>query len=77
VSTVPTQVRLPVWARDFIDSRANQRNASKTDVIVEAIECLKQREIEALMREGYKARAAQATEISEAQRGALQDLPEW
>jgi len=66
MNSIPTQVRLPVWAREYITERAHRRQTTQKDVLVEAIECLRESEIEALMEEGYRELADSQHEIVEA-----------
>jgi hypothetical protein len=65
-STVPTQVRLPLWARDYIAERARLQQMTQKDVLVEAIELLRESEIEALMEEGYREIAESQSDVVEA-----------
>jgi len=51
----PVQVRLPGWARDFVTEQARERRQTKSDVVIEALDCLRERQVEALMEEGYRA----------------------
>jgi hypothetical protein len=50
-----TQFRLPPWATEFLERAAEQRKTSKTQVVLDALECLREHEIEQLMAEGYEA----------------------
>jgi len=65
-NTVPTQVRLPLWAREYIAERARLRQTTQKEVLVEAIEMLRESEIEAFMEEGYREIADSQREIVEA-----------
>jgi hypothetical protein len=49
-----TQFRLPPWAVEFIERAAEQRKTSKTQVVLDALECLREHELEELMAEGYE-----------------------
>ncbi|HJW74503.1 MAG TPA: hypothetical protein VJ787_02365 [Thermoleophilia bacterium] len=65
-TSVPMQVRLPLWAREYIAKRAHDRRTTQKEVLIEAIECLRESEIEALMDEGYLELAGSRSEIVEA-----------
>jgi Arc/MetJ-type ribon-helix-helix transcriptional regulator len=51
----PVQVRLPEKVRDFLTQTARERRESKSAVVIEALNCLREQQIEALMEEGYRA----------------------
>lgn len=48
-----TQFRLPPWALEFIEQAAHRRQTTKTQVVLDALACLRERELEELMAEGY------------------------
>jgi hypothetical protein len=74
----PATFRLPQWVLDFLESRAEERRASKTEIVVEAVACLRDRELEALMREGYREMAEESRATAEASLPtAAETLPEW
>lgn len=50
----PFNIRLPFWAIDYIDRRAEERGTTKTDVVVEALSRLRADDVQALMRVGYE-----------------------
>jgi BioD-like phosphotransacetylase family protein len=76
--TKPAQFRFPEWANLFVEERAAATGSSRTDVVLEALECLRQREVEGLMAEGYLARAAESADLAEqGLRAAEKSLPEW
>lgn len=78
VGTKPVQFRLPAWARDFLDEHSRQAGSTKTEVIVEALECLREKEMAALMAEGYREMADLNSEFAEESIGiASETLPEW
>jgi hypothetical protein len=71
------QVRLPDDEAAFVRHRA-QNGKTKSDVLREAVACLKTQETSALMLEGYREMAAFDLELAEADIGAGADsLPEW
>lgn len=49
----PAQFRLPKWAKEFLAEEAADRGVTKTQVILDGLECLKRERFEDLMREGY------------------------
>jgi hypothetical protein len=61
----PAQFRLPQWVHDYLEERSAAKEETKTQVVIEAIECLRQRELEALMAEGYREQAASSRELAE------------
>ncbi len=69
----PTQFRLPAWAVDFIAQETSERHVTKTDVVVEALDCLKRRRFEQLMAEGYRETAEQTLEEVREWDGTLAD----
>ena len=52
--TTPVQVRLPEPVNAFLTELAHERHESKTDIVVEALECLRQHLLEQKMEEGYR-----------------------
>lgn len=78
IGTTPAQFRLPSWAVEFIAQRAAAQASTKTDVVLEALECLRARETEALMAEGYLARAQENLQLAEEGLLAAEEtLPSW
>ncbi|NTU72159.1 MAG: hypothetical protein HGB10_10125 [Coriobacteriia bacterium] len=76
--TQPAQFRLPQWAHLFVAERAAAAGSTKTEVILEALECLKQRDVERLMAEGYAERAAEDREFAASAWATAQEgWPEW
>lgn len=76
--TRPAQFRLPEWAYLFVEERSAVTGSTKTEVVLEALECLRQREVEVLMAQGYVERAAQDREHAEAGlKAAEESWPEW
>jgi hypothetical protein len=70
--------RLPVSVDEYLHSRAREQNATKTEVLIEAVNCLKEREIEALMAEGYREGAEAARVMAESSLAAgAETLPAW
>jgi Arc/MetJ-type ribon-helix-helix transcriptional regulator len=71
------QVRLPDDEAEFVRQRA-QNGKTKSDVLREAVACLRAQETNALMLEGYREMAAFDLELAEADIGTGADsLPEW
>lgn len=50
----PFNVRLPIWASDFVERRSQETGVSKTQVMVDALSCLRAGQVQALMRVGYE-----------------------
>lgn len=53
--TKQTQFRLPRWALEFIEDAAAERRTTKTQVVLDALVCLREHELDGLMAEGYEA----------------------
>ncbi len=53
-NTRPFNVRLPLWAVDYIDRRSEERGVTKTQIVVDALSSLRAQELQNLMREGYE-----------------------
>jgi hypothetical protein len=76
--TRPVQFRLPAWARSFLEEQSRETGASKTDVVLEALECLREKEIAAEMARGYRELADLNLELAEESVCiASETLPEW
>lgn len=76
--TRPVNFRLPEWVIAYLTERAEARRTTKTQVLVEAVDCLRERERAALMAEGYADRGEDAVELAEAALpAAAETLPEW
>ena len=74
----PVNFRLPQWVIDFLETRAAETNETKTQVIVEAVACLRDREIAALMEEGYREMSEQSLSMAEESLpAAIETLPDW
>jgi hypothetical protein len=74
----PAQFRFPEWAHVFVEERAAASGTTKTEIVLAALECLRQSEVDELMAEGYVARAAESLELSEAGlKAAEESWPEW
>ena len=63
-----TQFRLPPWALVFIEGAAAQRQTTKTQVVLDALACLREHELNDLMAEGYEALPPE-DELIDAQEG--------
>jgi len=50
----PFNVRLPVWAVEYIDRRSEELGTTKTQVVVEALSRLRALDLQDLMRAGYE-----------------------
>jgi hypothetical protein len=74
----PMNFRLPKWVIDYLEMRAAERNETKTQVIVEAVACLRDHETATLMAEGYREMAEESLALAEdALPAATETLPEW
>ncbi len=74
----PVNFRLPQWVIDYLETRSSERNESKTQVIVQAVACLRDQETAALMEEGYREMAVEWLALAEGSLpAALETLPEW
>ena len=74
----PATFRLPQWALDFLEGEAEQRQQSKTQIVLEAVTLLRDQELALLMEEGYREMADEARTMAEASLpAAAETLPEW
>jgi hypothetical protein len=74
----PANFRLPQWALDFLERKAEERHESKTQIVVEAISLMRDREMAVLMEEGYREMADEACTLAEGSlSAAAETLPEW
>ena len=77
-ATKPGQYRLPAWAHEFLAEEAATYGITKTEVIVRALEKLRESELEALMIEGYRECAEENLRIAEeGMVSAFEILPDW
>ena len=61
-----------------VEERAATTGSTKTEVILEALESLRQRETEELMAQGYIARAVENRALAESGlKAAEESWPEW
>ena len=72
-TTRPAQFRLPPWAHDFLAQEAAATGASKTDVVLDALEEYKRRRFEQLLAEGYREWADENLASAKEWDGALMD----
>ena len=74
----PTQFRLPQAIAQYVEERSAREGTTKTAVVVEAISCLREREMEALMSAGYREMSDQSARPAEEGLAAADEtLPEW
>ena len=74
----PASFRLPLWALDFLERKAEERQQSKTQIVVEAVALMRDRELAMLMEEGYREMAHEAHTVAEGSLlAAAETLPEW
>ena len=77
-TTRQAQFRLPLWIHDYLEQRALRSGGTKTDVVVEAVACLRDREQAEAMERGYREQAALSAELAEAVVNAASEvLDEW
>jgi len=63
VPTRPVQVRLPEPVDDFLTELAEERGETKTDIVVEALEGLRQQLVERRMDAGYRELADEQRQV--------------
>jgi hypothetical protein len=74
----PANFRLPQWALEFLESKAEERHESKTQIVVEAVALMRDRELALLMEEGYREMADEAHALAEGSlSAAAETVPEW
>ena len=73
IPTRPVQVRLPEPVDDFLTGLAQERGESKTQIVQEALECLRQQLLERRMEAGYRDLADEERQIVTA--GLAASLP--
>jgi hypothetical protein len=61
----PVQVRLAAPTREFLVRTAQELGQTQSDVVADALECLREKRVQALMEEGYR-------EIGASQRAAIE-----
>jgi hypothetical protein len=71
--TRPVQVRLPEPVDDFLTGLAEELGESKTQIVVEALECLRQQLLERRMEAGYRELAGEQDQLVAA--GLAASLP--
>ncbi len=77
-TTRQAQFRLPLWVNEYLEERAVRSGRTKTDLVVEAVACLRDREQAEAMERGYREQAAPAAEIAETTVAAAPEvLDEW
>ena len=77
-TTRQAQFRLPIWVSDYLAQRAMRTGRTKTDVVIEAVACLRECEEAEAMEIGYREQAFLSTDIAEeAIAVAPELLDEW
>lgn len=77
-ATRQAQFRLPLWVNEYLEERAVQSGRTKTDVVIEAVTCLRDREEAETMERGYLEQAALSAGIAETTVVAAPEvLDEW
>jgi len=72
-TTRPAQFRLPPWAHEFLAQEAAVSGASKTDVVLEALERYRRQRVEDSLAQGYREWAEENLAQSKAWDAALTD----
>ena len=76
--TRPFNLRLPEWASDFVEQRSVETGTSKTQVVVDAISCLRAEHVQSLLREGYEEMREVSRQMAEEDMATgCECLPEW
>jgi len=77
-ATRPFNVRLPLWAVDYLEKRSSETGVTKTQVLIEAISCLRAEHVRALMHEGYEEMRELDRQMADDDLAAnAENLPEW
>lgn len=77
-TTKPVSLRLPAWASDFVERRCSETGETKTQVVLEALSCLRAAQVQALMREGHEEMRTINCQMAEDDLAAgTESLPEW
>ena len=64
--TRPVQVRLPLSVDEFLTRLSLELGQSKTQIVVDALECLKQQRLDQSMAAGYRELADEQSQLVEA-----------
>jgi hypothetical protein len=76
-TTIPVQVRLPDKVNDFLTQLAAERHESKTQIVIEALELLRDHLLELRLADGYRAIGDSQVELVEAMQPFIAEaLPE-
>lgn len=74
----PAQFRLPHEVIAYVEERSARYGTTKTSVILEAIEMLREHETQQLMRDGYREMDSLGTALADEGLAAGDSaLPEW
>jgi hypothetical protein len=77
-TTRQAQFRLPLWVNDYLEQRAMQGSRTKTDVVIEAVTCLRDRDQAEAMERGYREQAALNADMAEVTVAVAPEvLDEW
>ena len=63
IPTRPVQVRLPLPIDDYLTELADERGESKTQIVVDALECLRLQLLEQRMEAGYRELAEEHSRL--------------
>ena len=73
----PVQLRLPAWAAEYVDKRAAEGSTTRSGVMIQALECLRQRDREQLMEQGYREMAGPNGEPAKDRPAAKAESGSW
>ena len=77
VATTPVQVRLPDPVNEFLAELAGERHESKTQVVIEALELLRDHLLAQRLEQGYRAIGDSQIDVAEAMQSLVAEaLPE-
>ena len=66
IAKAPVQVRLSAPVREFLAQAAKERGETQSQVVTDALNCLREQRVEALMEEGYRKLAESQLALVEA-----------
>lgn len=69
----PAQFRLPAWAQEFVARESSDRGVSKTDIVLDALDCLKRTRLQEDMKRGYLDMAEEDARMARGWEPALMD----
>ena len=77
VATTPVQVRLPDQANQFLTHLAAERHESKTQIVIEALDLLRDHLLAQRLERGYREIGSSQLDVAEAMQSLVAEaLPE-